>query len=164
MIILFTVSEFIFTPLIKYPKMVVSGLNTLKNFFERQAAIMEDKQVMNRQTSSKELHLVSCGWEKCTPSQSYGPGVRRYYTIHFVLKGQGYFYINNRKYSLKAGQCFSSHLRSAHFIKQSRQIPGLISGSVLTANRLPLFPDTATSPSRSQSSSLPRFAPTKKRS
>lgn len=106
MIILFTVSEFIFTPLIKYPKMVVSGLNTLKNFFERQAAIMEDKQVMNRQTSSKELHLVSCGWEKCTPSQSYGPGVRRYYTIHFVLKGQGYFYINNRKYSLKAGQCF----------------------------------------------------------
>ncbi|MFR7899902.1 MAG: AraC family ligand binding domain-containing protein [Ruminococcus sp.] len=67
---------------------------------------MEDKQVMNRQTSSKELHLVSCGWEKCTPSQSYGPGVRRYYTIHFVLKGQGYFYINNRKYSLKAGQCF----------------------------------------------------------
>ena len=106
MIILFTVSEFIFTPLIKYPKMVVSGLNTLKNFFERQVAIMEDKQVMNRQTSSKELHLVSCGWEKCTPSQSYGPGVRRYYTIHFVLKGQGYFYINNRKYSLKAGQCF----------------------------------------------------------
>ena len=59
MIILFTVSEFIFTSLIKYPKMVVSGLNTLKNFSERQAAIMEDKQVMNRQTSSKELHLVS---------------------------------------------------------------------------------------------------------
>ena len=28
--------------------------------------IMEDKQVMNRKTSSKELHLISCGWEKCT--------------------------------------------------------------------------------------------------
>lgn len=67
---------------------------------------MEDKQVMNRKTSSKELHLISCGWEKCTPDQSYGPGVRRYYTVHFVLKGQGYFYINNRKYTLKAGQCF----------------------------------------------------------
>lgn len=48
--------------------------------------IMEDKQVMNRKTSSKELHLISCGWEKCTPDQSYGPGVRRYYTVHFVLK------------------------------------------------------------------------------
>ena len=67
---------------------------------------MENKQVMNRQTSSKELHLISCGWEKCTPEQSYGPGVRRYYTIHFVLSGQGYFYMNNRKYTLKAGQCF----------------------------------------------------------
>ena len=53
---------------------------------------MENKQVLNRQTSSKELHLISCGWEKCTPEQSYGPGVRRYYTIHFVLSGQGYFY------------------------------------------------------------------------
>lgn len=67
---------------------------------------MENKQVLNRQTSSKELHLISCGWEKCTPEQSYGPGVRRYYTIHFVLNGQGYFYMNNRKYALKAGQCF----------------------------------------------------------
>ena len=67
---------------------------------------MENKQVLNRQTSSKELHLISCGWEKCTPEQSYGPGVRRYYTIHFVLSGQGYFYMNNRKYTIKAGQCF----------------------------------------------------------
>ena len=67
---------------------------------------IENKQVLNRQTSSKELHLISCGWEKCTPEQSYGPGVRRYYTIHFVLSGQGYFYMNNRKYTLKAGQCF----------------------------------------------------------
>lgn len=32
---------------------------------------MKNKQVMNRQTSSKELHLISCGWEKCTPEQSY---------------------------------------------------------------------------------------------
>ena len=24
---------------------------------------MKNKQVMNRQTSSKELHLISCGWE-----------------------------------------------------------------------------------------------------
>lgn len=67
---------------------------------------MEDKQVMNRKTSSKELHFISCGWEKCTPDQSYGPGARRYYTVHFVLKGQGYFYINNRKYTIKAGQGF----------------------------------------------------------
>ena len=54
---------------------------------------MENKQVLNRQTSSKELHLISCGWEKCTPEQSYGPGVRRYYTIHFVLNGQGYLFL-----------------------------------------------------------------------
>ena len=54
-----------------------------------------------KRTSSYFLRLG-----KCTPEQSYGPGVRRYYTIHFVLSGQGYFYMNNRKYTIKAGQCF----------------------------------------------------------
>lgn len=88
--------------------------------------IMEDKQVMNRKTSSKELHLISCGWEKCTPDQSYGPGVRRYYTVHFVLKGQGYFYINNRKYTLKAGQCFFIPPVVSTLYKAGLLIPGPI--------------------------------------
>lgn len=68
---------------------------------------MQNNQVvMHRKTNSKDLYLISCGHELCTPEQAYGPDVRRYYTIHFVLKGKGYFFINNKKYTINANQCF----------------------------------------------------------
>lgn len=67
---------------------------------------MDDKQIMNRKTSSKELYLLSCGYEKCSPGHSYGPGIRHYYTIHFILSGQGHFFVNNSHYKLHHGQCF----------------------------------------------------------
>ncbi|MGN1266317.1 MAG: AraC family transcriptional regulator [Dorea sp.] len=67
---------------------------------------MENKQVMHRKTNSNELHLISCGYENCSSTQSYGPGVRRYYTIHFVLKGNGHFFVNDKHYKLNENQCF----------------------------------------------------------
>lgn len=66
----------------------------------------EDKQVMEHKTSSKELHLIACGHEKCSPEHSYGPTVRRYYTLHFILSGQGHFYIHNKHYVVNENQYF----------------------------------------------------------
>ena len=56
----------------------------------------KDKQVMERRTSSKELYLVACGYEKCTPEHSYGPALRHYYMLHFILEGQGHLYVRNK--------------------------------------------------------------------
>ncbi len=67
---------------------------------------MEQKQVMERKTPSKELYLISCGYEKCQPGQFYGPGIRRYYVIHFVLSGQGHYYMGDRHFLLSENQCF----------------------------------------------------------
>lgn len=67
---------------------------------------MKDKQVMERRTGSTELHLLSCGYEKCIPGHSYGPTVRRYYALHFVLSGTGHFYINEKHYILKKNHFF----------------------------------------------------------
>lgn len=67
---------------------------------------MKNKQVMNRKTSSRELHLHSCGYEKCLPDQFYGPGVRTYYTLHFILEGQGHYFVADKHYTLHAKQCF----------------------------------------------------------
>lgn len=61
---------------------------------------------MNRRTNSEELHLISCGYEKCTPDASYGPTVRRYYTLHFVLSGEGHFYVNEKHYVIHKNQYF----------------------------------------------------------
>lgn len=67
---------------------------------------MKDKQVMERRTSSKELHLVACGYEKCAPEHSFGPTVRRYYTLHFILSGKGHLYIQDKHYTIHANQYF----------------------------------------------------------
>lgn len=67
---------------------------------------MADVAIMEYKTSSKDLYLVSCGWEKCGATHSYGPAVRNYYMLHFILKGQGHYYLNNKHYKLKANQCF----------------------------------------------------------
>lgn len=67
---------------------------------------MSDVAIMEYKTSSKDLYLVSCGWEKCGATHSYGPAVRNYYMLHFILQGQGHYYLNNKHYKLKANQCF----------------------------------------------------------
>ena len=67
---------------------------------------MAEVAIMEYKTSSKELYLVSCGWEKCGATHSYGPAVRNYYMLHFILKGQGHYYLNNKHYKLNENQCF----------------------------------------------------------
>lgn len=67
---------------------------------------MEKKQVMIHQTSSEELHLLSCGYEECSTDQSYGPIVCHYYILHFVLSGQGHFYDDKTHYMISENQYF----------------------------------------------------------
>ena len=67
---------------------------------------MADVAIMEYKTSSKDLYLVSCCWEKCGATHSYGPAVRNYYMLHFILKGQGHYYLNNKHYKLNENQCF----------------------------------------------------------
>lgn len=83
----------------------------------------ENKYVMERKTSSKELYLLSCGWEKCTASQSYGPAVRNYYMLHFILEGEGHYYIDDKHYKVKAGQCFLVEPDNLTFYKAEPQNP-----------------------------------------
>lgn len=65
-----------------------------------------ERQVMVRKTLSKELCLISCGCEKGTEKQCFGPSVREYYMIHFVTAGAGHYCLGGRHYRVDAGQCF----------------------------------------------------------
>lgn len=67
---------------------------------------MEEKIVMHRKTHSEELFLVFCGYEDCKPDHFFGPAIRRYYMIHFILKGQGHYFINDQHYRIRENQCF----------------------------------------------------------
>lgn len=56
--------------------------------------------------SNSDFIFYSAGHEACHPSQGYGPRVRAYHVIHFVLAGQGTLQINEQTFSVHAGDAF----------------------------------------------------------
>ncbi len=85
--------------------------------------VVQNKRELNRRTNSKELYLIACGYEKCLPEHSYGLGARNYYTIHFIVDGLGYYYVNNNRYELHAGQCFLIPMNKITFYKADKVNP-----------------------------------------
>ncbi|MFK3935930.1 AraC family transcriptional regulator [Alkalihalobacillus sp. NPDC078783] len=53
-----------------------------------------------------DLYLHNFGEEKCTPYHSYGPAIREYHLIHYVLEGKGMYKIDNQLFEISAGQGF----------------------------------------------------------
>ena len=53
-----------------------------------------------------ELYLNSFGHSITEPCHRYGPAVRSYYLIHYILEGEGDFQVNNIRYHLTKGQGF----------------------------------------------------------
>lgn len=53
-----------------------------------------------------DVSLYECGYEKCAPGHSFGPNVRHFYLLHFVVKGKGVYHINNQTYTIKENMCF----------------------------------------------------------
>ena len=56
--------------------------------------------------SNSDLALYSAGHEACKPGQHYGPRVRPYQLIHFVLSGHGSLSIDGRQFEVSAGDAF----------------------------------------------------------
>ncbi len=66
---------------------------------------------------------VCCGWETCDPGHSFGPAVREFYTIHYVLSGTGTFVVKGKEYHLKAGDLFAFSPYETCFYKASDADP-----------------------------------------
>ena len=54
----------------------------------------------------KDLNPIDAGMEDCAPCKSFGPHVRTYTLIHYVLSGRGTFYARGEAYPVEAGQAF----------------------------------------------------------
>lgn len=63
-----------------------------------------DKTVINRHF--KELNPLVAGWQECDFSYSFGPAIREFYVIHYIVSGKGSFKNKNGHYSLEPGQYF----------------------------------------------------------
>lgn len=55
---------------------------------------------------SNELYIFECGYEHCEPRDPYQYEPIDYYLIHYILEGEGLFFINDQCYHLKAGDGF----------------------------------------------------------
>lgn len=68
---------------------------------------MEDAVNFNIPFYEKQTLCVNTfGHSRTSPSHKYGPAVRSYYLIHYILEGRGQFLVNNSTYHLSAGQGF----------------------------------------------------------
>ena len=68
---------------------------------------MEDIQTCNTPfDETGDLCLTTFGHSVTHPGHTYGPAVRSYYLIHFILAGKGTFCVNQHTYHLCAGQGF----------------------------------------------------------
>lgn len=54
----------------------------------------------------EDLHINNFGYSVTKPCHKYGPAVRSFYLIHYILDGQGEFYVNGNCYQLTKGQGF----------------------------------------------------------
>lgn len=55
---------------------------------------------------TEEIKLYFCGYEKCSPSHSFGPAVRTAYLLHYIISGRGRFSTGSHTYSLREGEYF----------------------------------------------------------
>lgn len=49
---------------------------------------------------------LSFGQEHCLPHHFFGPGVRSYWLLHYIVSGKGVFSVRDKTYRLSAGSCF----------------------------------------------------------
>lgn len=54
----------------------------------------------------QDLNPLFVGYEECKPNFQFGPAVRNYTLLHYVVSGKGTFLSGGIQYSLKAGDAF----------------------------------------------------------
>lgn len=53
-----------------------------------------------------DLTLLTCGFETCKPSHSFGPAIRSHYLLHFIEKGCGQYKNEKGPFSIREGGIF----------------------------------------------------------
>ncbi|MDD3766075.1 MAG: AraC family transcriptional regulator [Eubacteriales bacterium] len=66
---------------------------------------MEKIIFISRQYNT-DIEIIQCGTEKCKNGHFYGPAVRDFYLIHYVVCGKGFFQVGEKTYNLTKGGGF----------------------------------------------------------
>lgn len=75
-------------------------------FNESTQAYNTRKDILLSNLRLDTINPVSCGQHYCCCSHTYGPAVRDYYLLHFVVSGEGVFYSHHKEHKLSRGNIF----------------------------------------------------------
>ena len=67
---------------------------------------MDSHNIFLTDRSLRDLNPLIAGEHICDPGHSFGPAVRKYTLIHYVLSGKGTFYARGEAHPVRAGQAF----------------------------------------------------------
>lgn len=84
---------------------------------------MAMEQYFPEPNSSASLFIQFWGKETCAGGHFWGPGVRNYFLIHFILKGKGTYQVNGQTYTLTEGMAFLIHPQDVIYYKADLEDP-----------------------------------------
>ena len=67
---------------------------------------MAEKNLFLTNRNLRDLNPLVAGEEHCAPGHSFGPAIRKYTLIHYVVSGRGTLYARDGAYPVEAGQAF----------------------------------------------------------
>lgn len=85
------------------------------------------------------LNPTQFGYEYCRPGHDYGPVVRTYWLLHYVVSGHGHFEIGGQRFELGAGDIFVIPPEEASYYCASMEDPWHYIWVGFTADKLPVM-------------------------
>ena len=77
----------------------------------------------NTNRNFNDMYLCYCGFEKCAPLHSFGPAIRPNYLLHYVLEGKGYYYVDDKKYTISKNEGFLINPNTVTFYQADKDEP-----------------------------------------
>lgn len=75
------------------------------------------------ETAMASLSVCECGWQHSGSGFSYGPAVRDYYVIQYIVSGKGVYEIEGKSYPVEAGQGFVIRPGKPTFYRADKENP-----------------------------------------
>ena len=64
------------------------------------------REIAINRSNLQDVNPLLVGEEQCRPGHTFGPAIRKYYLLHFVLSGRGTFHTENSTYQIHQNQAF----------------------------------------------------------
>ena len=77
--------------------------------------------IINR--NYKDINPLLVGSEDCAPLHSYGPALRTYYLVHYVVRGKGLFSCDGKEHPLGPGDLFLVPPNEGMFYQADKEQP-----------------------------------------